>query len=540
MRTLPFVHSTPPRTDYLKSVQKRVTCCVCVLQAVFIPIDTMESYRPNRPSLCTWEPNAINTPHTVRTEKPDRNKILPDILAAIGQTPMVKLNNIPKWFGINCDIFVKCEFLNPGGSVKDRIAYRMIQDAEEKNLLKPGYTIIEPTSGNTGIGLAMAAAVKGYKCIIVMPEKMSDEKVYTLNALGAVIVRTPTEASWDSPEANIHVAQKLQKEIPNSIVLDQYSNSGNPLAHYDHTALEIWEQCDGKIDYVIIGAGTGGTIGGIGRKLKELCPDIQIVGVDPKGSILANSPEFQDDVDFYEVEGIGYDFLPTVLDRNVVDKWIKTEDSESFNAARMLIRQEGLLCGGSSGAALTAALKIAKDFPEGTRVVVLLPDGIRNYMTKFVSNHWMEARGFLESTCRNEANKWWWNIPVSRLTFDEVPTFKDNITCQEAVRIFKDTKFQQLVISNDNKHVDGVITFSTFMSELVSGAIKLTESVKKPMTKRYVKVKLSASLGQLSRVLEKEVYAVILDEQHTFVAIVNQSHILNFITKSNGTLNSDN
>ncbi|XP_076246612.1 cystathionine beta-synthase isoform X3 [Calliopsis andreniformis] len=354
----------------------------------------MELTKPDRVSRCTWTLNATNSPHTTRTEFYDRSKIMPDILTAIGQTPLIKLNNIPKMYDIKCEMYVKCEFLNPGGSVKDRIAYRMIQDAEEKGLLKPGYTIIEPTSGNTGIGLAMAAAVKGYKCIIVMPEKMSNEKVHTLQALGAKIVRTPTEASWDSPEAHINVAHKLKEETPNSIVLDQYTNAGNPLAHYDQTALEIWKQCDGKLDYLVAGAGTGGTITGIGRKLKELSPDTKIIGVDPKGSILAESPELQD-VGFYEVEGIGYDFIPTVLDRNVIDRWIKTEDCESLNAARMLIREEGLLCGGSSGAALVAALAVAKDVPQGKRVVVILPDGIRNYMTKFVSDHWMEARGFL-------------------------------------------------------------------------------------------------------------------------------------------------
>ncbi|XP_043260546.1 cystathionine beta-synthase [Colletes gigas] len=502
----------------------------------------MESTRPNRPSRCTWKPNALNSPHTTRIETVDRNKIIPDILATIGQTPLIKLNSIPKSYGIKCEMYVKCEFFNPGGSVKDRIAYRMVQDAEEQGLLKPGYTIIEPTSGNTGIGLAMAAAVKGYRCIIVMPEKMSNEKVYTLHALGAEIVRTPTEASWDSPEAHINVAHKLQKEIPNSIVLDQYTNPGNPLAHYDQTAVEIWKQCDGKIDYLVAGAGTGGTVSGIGRKLKELSPNTKIIAVDPKGSILAHSPELQDDISFYEVEGIGYDFVPTVLDRNVIDKWIKTEDCESLNAARMLIRREGLLCGGSSGAALTAALKIAKDIPEGKRVVVILPDGIRNYMTKFVSDNWMEVRGFLESTYQNEANKWWWNIPISNLSFDKVPLLKENTKCQEAVRMIEETKSQQLIISNDNVHVKGIVMSDTLMSNLISDSVKLTDFVEKIMIKHYVKVKVSSSLGQLSLVLNKELYAVILNDEddNAFVGLVNQSHILKFIIKSNGTINSNN
>ncbi|XP_076246611.1 cystathionine beta-synthase isoform X2 [Calliopsis andreniformis] len=463
----------------------------------------------------------------------DRSKIMPDILTAIGQTPLIKLNNIPKMYDIKCEMYVKCEFLNPGGSVKDRIAYRMIQDAEEKGLLKPGYTIIEPTSGNTGIGLAMAAAVKGYKCIIVMPEKMSNEKVHTLQALGAKIVRTPTEASWDSPEAHINVAHKLKEETPNSIVLDQYTNAGNPLAHYDQTALEIWKQCDGKLDYLVAGAGTGGTITGIGRKLKELSPDTKIIGVDPKGSILAESPELQD-VGFYEVEGIGYDFIPTVLDRNVIDRWIKTEDCESLNAARMLIREEGLLCGGSSGAALVAALAVAKDVPQGKRVVVILPDGIRNYMTKFVSDHWMEARGFLTSECQNTLNKWWWDLQIANLCFNKTLLYKESTTCEEASRIFENTKCKQLVISDDNVNIKGVVTLSSLTLNLISGKVKLTESIEKTMIKHYVKVKLTASLGQLSRVLEREPYAVILDDEHNnaFIGIVDQSHILNYIVNN--------
>ncbi|OAD57403.1 Cystathionine beta-synthase [Eufriesea mexicana] len=468
---------------------------------------------------------------------------MPDILTTIGQTPLIKLNNIPKSYGIKCEIYVKCEFLNPGGSVKDRIAYRMVQDAEEKGLLKPGYTIIEPTSGNTGIGLAMAAAVRGYRCIIVMPEKMSDEKVSTLYALGAEIVRTPTEASWDSPEAHISVAQKLQREIPNSIVLDQYRNPGNPLAHYDQTATEIWRQCEGKIDYLVAGAGTGGTISGIGRKLKELSPNTKIIAVDPVGSILDPSNQSQDVIGFYEVEGIGYDFIPTVLDHNVIDKWIKTEDNESLNAARMLIRQEGLLCGGSSGAALIAALKVAKNVPEGKRMVIILPDGIRNYLTKFVSDHWMEVRGFLPPKCQNESNKWWWNMKISCLSPDIGLVMKEKtLTCQEAIYELQNANPQLLAISHDGIHIKGVVTLDKLMSNIISGSVKYTDFVENAMVKQYVKVKYSATLGHLSRVLEKEPYAVILDDKryNAFVAIVGQFHILKFITRNNGTASSNN
>nr|CAD7204647.1 unnamed protein product [Timema douglasi] len=281
----------------------------------------------------------------------------------------------------------------------------MVADAERTGVLKTGDVIIEPTSGNTGIGLAMASAVKGYRCIIVMPEKMSNEKVDALRALGAEIVRTPTAASFDSPEGLIAVAQRLNKEIPNSIILDQYRNPGNPLSHYDMTGEEIFRQCEGKIDMVVIAAGTGGTITGVGRKLKEQCPDCVIVGVDPEGSILAQPEQINDsDVSFYEVEGIGYDFLPTVLDRSMVDKWYKSNDKESLVMARRLIREEGLLCGGSSGAVMSVALQAAATLKAGQRCVVILPDGIRNYMTKFVNDHWMHARDFIED---DGTNKHW-------------------------------------------------------------------------------------------------------------------------------------
>lgn len=277
--------------------------------------------------------------------------------------------------------------------MKDRIGYRMVIDAEAKGRLKPGCTIIEPTSGNTGIGLAMACAVKKYKCIIVMPEKMSDEKVGTLRSLGAEIIRTPTEAAFDSPDSLISVAQRLQRSIPDSVILDQYRNSGNPLAHYDGTGAEILWQTNNEVDVCVIGAGTGGTVSGIGRKIKEELPSCKIVSVDPVGSILAK-PESMNvaDTSFYEVEGIGYDFIPTVLDHSVVDEWLKVTDADAFKFARRLQREEGILCGGSSGAALWAACQVAKTLDADKKLVVLLPDSIRNYMSKFVNDSWLEAR----------------------------------------------------------------------------------------------------------------------------------------------------
>jgi cystathionine beta-synthase len=313
-----------------------------------------------------------------------------NILQAIGKTPMVRLHRVGA--DLACEMYAKCEFLNPGGSLKDRIGYRMVADAEKAGRIQPGDVLIEPTSGNTGIGIALAGAVRGYRVIITLPEKMSREKQVVLEALGAEIVRTPTEAAWDSPESHIGVAKRLQGEIPKAHILDQYSNRSNPDVHYEETAQEILDDMDGRVDMVVIGAGTGGTITGVGRRIKEVCPDALIVGADPVGSILAGD----EGVSTYEVEGIGYDFVPDVLERSAVDRWVKTEDGPSFRLARRLIREEGLLVGGSSGSAMFAALKCAPELKAGQRCVVLLPDGVRNYLTKFLDDRWMASRGFTE------------------------------------------------------------------------------------------------------------------------------------------------
>ena len=287
-------------------------------------------------------------------------------------------------------IYAKCEFLNPGGSVKDRIGWNMVKKAEESRKITPGDTLIEPTSGNTGIGIALAGCVLGYRVIIVMPEKMSREKEVTLTALGAEIVRTPTEAPFDSPESHISVARKLQKETPNSHILDQYSNPANFMAHYEGTAVEILKDLKGRVDMVVMSAGTGGTLTGVSRRIRETLPQCEIIGVDPVGSILAGDGPVQT----YHVEGIGYDFIPKTLDRTQVTEWVKTTDRDSFQTALKAIRQEGLLCGGSGGAALWAALKTARRLKKGQNCVVILPDGVRNYMSKFMDKKWREENGF--------------------------------------------------------------------------------------------------------------------------------------------------
>ena len=316
--------------------------------------------------------------------------ILNDILKTIGSTPIVKLNKIAPQ--LSCNLYAKCEFFNPGGSVKDRIGYNMVIQAEKEGRIKPGDTLIEPTSGNTGIGLALAAAVKGYKMIITMPEKMSKEKEVVLKALGAEIIRTPTEAAWDDPESHIEIAKKINRDIPNSHILDQYANPSNPSAHYDFTAQEIINDFPNGLDMIAIGVGTGGTATGISKKLKEEYAHIEVIGADPYGSILGGGTEIFP----YKVEGIGYDFFPDVLDNTLIDRYIKVNDKDSFNMAKMLIKKEGLLVGGSSGTAVVAAIEAARNLNPNQNCLVILPDSIRNYLTKFVDDDWMDKNNFKE------------------------------------------------------------------------------------------------------------------------------------------------
>jgi cystathionine beta-synthase len=316
-------------------------------------------------------------------------EIYDSLLEAVGDTPLLRLNKIGK--GLSCDLVAKLEMLNPGGSVKDRIGIRMIEAAEQAGTLKPGGTIVEPTSGNTGVGLAIAAALKGYRCIFTMPDKMSQEKISLLRAYGAEVVITPTAVPPDSPESYYRVADRLTAEIPGAYQPNQYHNHANPDSHYATTGPEIWRQTDGRLTHLVIGVGTGGTITGAGRYIKEQNPDVVVVGADPEGSVFTGGEPRP-----YLVEGIGKESWPETLDPSVIDRWITVSDRDSFLTARQITREEGLLAGGSCGTALWAALEVARDLGPDDLVIVILPDSGKNYLSKLYDDAWMLEHGFVD------------------------------------------------------------------------------------------------------------------------------------------------
>jgi len=397
-------------------------------------------------------PDWSGCPHNREVRDHDK-KIKDDITDCIGNTPMVRIKKIQEKDGIKCEIIAKCEFLNPGGSVKDRIGRRMVLDAMKSGKVKKGDVLIEPTSGNTGIGLSVTAASKGLKMVITMPEKMSQEKRDVLKALGAEIIRTPNPYAFDHKYSHIGIAFQMEEDLPNAHVLDQYKNPGNPLAHYEETGAEMFNQCDGKIDYVFMGAGTAGTMTGISRAMKERDSNIKIIAIDPFGSILAEPAELNTPgpEGGYQMEGIGYDFIPRVCDRTLVDEWMKIGDQEAFDCARRLIKEEGFLCGGSSGAALAACLKYIKDhnIGEGKRCVFLCPDNIRNYITKFVSNDWMYEHGFMsEKQCMEESipklaphTTWGQDKQIKDMPLCDAVFLTDKMTCKEAIALMKEKSF---------------------------------------------------------------------------------------------------
>ena len=464
---------------------------------------------------CTWklggnEPDPHN--HITNPVK----KVYNNVLEFIGNTPLIRLNKVPQSEGIKCQVLAKCEFYNPGGSTKDRIGYRMYQEGVLKGKINKNTTLIEATSGNTGIGIALAGAVNGNKVIITLPEKMSQEKVDTLKGLGATVLRTPTEEPADSVNSHIGLAIKLNKEIENSFIPDQYVNPGNALAHYDGTGQEIWDQTEGKVDYVFISAGTGGVLTGVARKLKEKNPNIKIIAIDPHGSDLAlpDSLNEKERGKAYKVEGIGYDFIPKNCDQSIADKWLKTDDKESFIFARRLIAEEGLLCGGSSGCVISGAIRYLKEnnVSEDKVAVVVFVDGIRNYITKFLNDDWMIEGGFYDQdVIDKDLNAYGDNEKIENQVnlFKDVPSVRDSDLVKDVLLVFDQQNMKALPVLNGKDELIGIIMKKTITAHLLSFSLSLETPIRKAVQKDFKLLRSDQPLKYLSKAITRYEYVVI-------------------------------
>ncbi len=449
-------------------------------------------------------------------------KIYDNILQCVGRTPTVRLNHVTR--GLKAEILGKCEFLNPGGSVKDRIGVFMLEEAEARGEIKPGDTLIEATSGNTGIGIAMAAAVKGYRCIITLPEKMSREKQVVLEALGAEIHRTPTEAAHDSPMSHIGVAKSLNKHIPRSRILDQYKNYDNPKIHMEATAAEILEDCDGRLDAFVATVGTGGTMSGVAKVLKKAIPACCIVGVDPWGSIISGRKD--DYVGTYKVEGIGYDFVPDVMWRDVVDEWVKTNDRDSFVMARKLIRREGLLVGGSSGSAVWAAMEWARKHDrKGLRVLTILPDGVRNYMTKFLDDRWMRENRFTEEPwAEGEVGD-----IVRRMPPRQIHTMSEAAPVGQAVALMKKHGISQVPVLSEAGTLVGILTETDVLAGLFEDRCTMDTVTAEVMCRRVSTVSMADASTKMAEVFGRGETALVLDDEGRLVTLLSKLDLIEFL-----------
>lgn len=396
-----------------------------------------------------------------------------NILETIGHTPLIQLTKLTK--GLKPLILVKAEFFNPGGSVKDRPAIRMIEEAEKAGLLKPGGTIIEPTSGNTGVGLAQAAAVKGYRCILVMPDKMSEEKFAMLKAYGAEVVKVPTTAT-SSPESYNNVAQRLSTEIRGAFLANQFQNPHNPDAHYKTTGPEIWEETDGKVTHLFAGVGTGGTISGIAKYLKEKNPKIEVIGIDPEGSIYSG-----DYSKSYKIEGIGEDFLPRNVNLSLINRFVRVSDKDAFETAKRLAKEEGILAGGSAGAAVFGALKVASELKEKDVIVVILPDTGRAYLSKIYSDKWMKEMGFAtESPYRMTLKQ----LLSKKAMGEKLISIDINATAKEAIETMRKNGISQLPVTKGNGYI-GSLSEIALMQGVFDRTVKLTDGIEKIMNKAF-------------------------------------------------------
>jgi len=380
-----------------------------------------------------------------------------NILQSVGHTPLVRLRRLAE--DLQASVYVKVESLNPGGSVKDRVAVAMIAEAERRGWLRPGGTVIEATAGNTGVGLAMAAAVKGYRCIFVLPDKMSAEKIRLLRAYGAEVVITPTNVAPDSPESYNGVADRLAREIPGAWRANQFANLTNPDVHYRTTGPEIWDQTEGRVTVFVAGVGTGGTISGVARCLKERNPEVKVVAADPEGSVLSGGSPRP-----WKVEGIGEDFVPKTFNSQLVDEWVRVSDAESFHVARLLARREGILVGGSSGTAVAAALRYARRLTGEHLVVALCADTGRNYLSKFFDDDWLAENHLTFSAAPAQS--------IGDLLRTRGPrklvTVSPEATVEEAIQLMQSAGISQLPVLQDGKPVGSVqeVTLARVLHDL--------------------------------------------------------------------------
>ncbi len=443
------------------------------------------------------------------------------ILDAVGRTPLVRLGKIGR--GSRANLVAKVEYLNPGGSVKDRVAVKMIEAAEKEGLIKPGGVIVEATAGNTGVGLAMVAAIKGYRCICVLPDKMSEDKISLLRAYGAEVVITPTAVPPDSPESYNGVADRLSREIPGAFRPNQFANPSNPLAHYLTTGPEIWEQTGGKLDVFVAGMGTGGTISGTARYLKEKNPRIVVVGADPEGSILSGDTPRP-----YKVEGIGEDFIPKTFDRQVVDEMIRVSDKESFTMARRLAREEGLLAGGSAGTAVSAAVRYAQRLTEPRTIVVLLPDTGRNYLTRIFSDRWMQENGYWESSTRARASVR--DVLAKKKELPSIVSIGPDDTLATAIDLFHRFNISQLPVLDGNMPV-GSLQESTLLSLVVDGVTPEGQHVGAVMGAALPSIDMEADVGEAYRLLRGGANALTVTEAGAPCAVVTRIDLVDFYTR---------